>query len=168
MKRYLKIMLFCLSILTNLSVQAQNNTELESTMIDSYFKDYSGQPKYKVTTMNERMIQHSNEIGMWTHPAFAKVMKQVRLYKFLNFHSSPQMSSEIVNKLVTAVRKDKLYDEYYRSSQNGAVSTLIFTKGKKPITEITYITIDSKHMHISCFVGNSIDIESIRTLAPNK
>jgi len=168
MTRYLRTIIFLLFILIGLNAPAQNKTETEITMIDLYFKEYSSQPKYKVITMNERMIQHSNETGMWTHPAFAKVMKQVTLYRFVNFDSSPEMSSKIVDKLSAAVKKDKRYDEYYRSSTKGAVSTLIYTKGKKTITEITYITIDSKHMHISCFVGNSIDLENIRTLAPNK
>jgi hypothetical protein len=168
MKRYLFHIIFLQVMLVGSTAQAQNQAEPRITMIDLYFNNYFNQPKYKVTTMNERMIEHSNEIGMWTHPAFAKVMKQVRLYKFLNFNSSPKLSAEIVSKLSAAVRKDKLYEEYYRSSMSGAVSTLIYTRGEKRITEITYITIDSKQLHISCFVGNNIDIESIRTLAPKQ
>jgi hypothetical protein len=168
MKRYRFHIIFLLVMLMGSIAQAQHKTDPGITMIDVYFSNYSNLPKYKVTTMNERMIEHSNKVGMWTHPAFARIMKQVKLYKFLNFDSSVKLSAEIVSKLSAAVKKDKLYEEYYRASMSGAVSTLIYTKGVQRITEITYITIDSKHMHISCFVGDNIDIESIRTLAPKQ
>jgi hypothetical protein len=106
---------------------------------------------------------------MWSHPSIARIMKQVKVYKYLNFNSSTQHSEEIVNQLDQAVSKGNLYKEYFRWELNDRTSSVIYTRGKENIvTEVVYFTISAKQIHVSCYVGDNIDLESIRSLVSNK
>jgi len=139
------------------------------TMIDLYFKRYSGEPGYEVNTMGEAMVKRTNEIGMWTNPSIARIMKQVKTYKYLNFDSSPEHSREIVAQVDAAVKKGNLYKEYFRWELNNTTSSIIYTHGSSSkITELAYVTISKKQISVSCFVGDNIDMESIRSLVLNK
>ncbi len=143
-------------------------TSKVETMIDLYFKRYSAQPKYEINTMGEAMVKRTNEMGMWTHPGIARIMKQVKTYKYLNFNSSPKYLQEVVAQVDAAVKKDGLFKEYFRWELNDVISTVIYIKGDKKITELDYITINKEHISVSCFIGEDIDMESIRSLATNK
>ena len=146
--------------------KADGQTE---TMIDLYFKRYSGEPGYEVNTMGEAMVKRTNEIGMWTHPSIARIMKQVKTYKYLNFDSSPEHSGEIVAQVDAVVKKGNLYKEYFRWELNGTTLSIIYTHGSSSkITELDYVTISKKQISVSCFVGDNIDMESIRSLVLNK
>jgi hypothetical protein len=139
------------------------------TMIDLYFSRYSDEPKYEVNTMGEAMVKRTNEMRMWSHPSIARIMKQVKVYKYLNFNSSAEHSEEIVNQIDKAVNKDNLYKEYFRWELNDRTSSVIYTRGKESIvTEVVYFTISAKKIHVSCYVGDNIDLESIRSLVSNK
>ncbi|NRF37718.1 DUF4252 domain-containing protein [Pedobacter foliorum] len=139
------------------------------TMIDLYFSRYSDEPKYEVNTMGEAMVKRTNEMHMWSHPSIARIMKQVKVYKYLNFNSSPQHSEEIVNQIDKAVNKDNWYKEYFKWELNDRTSSVIYTRGKENmVTEVVYFTISAKKIHVSCYVGDNIDMESIRSLVLNK
>lgn len=138
------------------------------TMIGLYFKPYSAEPKYQINTMGEAMVKRTNEMGMWTHPSIARIMKQVKTYQSLNFNGTPENLQKIVNQIDAAVKKNKVYQEYFRWEMNNTVSSVIYTRGDKKIIELDYITISKGHISVSCFVGDDIDMESIRSLVANK
>ncbi len=168
MKAFLFI---CLLLFTTAFSFGQNKATAgqTETMIDLYFKRYSGEPRYEVNTMGEAMVKRTNEIGMWTHPSIARIMKQVKTYKYLNFDSSPEHSREIVAQVDAAVKKGNLYKEYFRWELNDTTSSIIYTHGSSSnITELDYVTISKKQISVSCFVGDNIDMESIRSLVLNK
>jgi len=168
MKAFLFI---CLLLFTTAFSFGQNKATAgqTETMIDLYFKRYSGEPRYEVNTMGEAMVKRTNEIGMWTHPSIARIMKQVKTYKYLNFDSSPEHSREIVAQVDAAVKKGNLYKEYFRWELNDTTLSIIYTHGSSSnITELDYVTISKKQISVSCFVGDNIDMESIRSLVLNK
>jgi len=168
MKAFLFI---CLLLFTTAFSFGQNKAAAgqTETMIDLYFKRYSGEPGYEVNTMGEAMVKRTNEIGMWTNPSIARIMKQVKTYKYLNFDSSPEHSREILAQVDAAVKKGNLYKEYFRWELNDTTSSIIYTHGSSSnITELDYVTISKKQISVSCFVGDNIDMESIRSLVLNK
>lgn len=148
--------------------QEKTVTGKTETMIDLYFKRYSAESRYQVNTMGEAMVKRTNEMGMWTHPSIARIMKQVKMYKYLNFDASPDHLQEIISQIGAAVKKGNIYKEYFKWELNDNVSSVIYTKGDNKITELDYITINKGHISVGCFIGDDIDMESIRTLAANK
>jgi hypothetical protein len=164
------IIIYFSLLLSNISFSfaQQKSTDKVETMIDFYFKQYSAEPKYEINTMGEAMVKRTNEMGMWTHPSIARIMKQVKTYKYLNFNGTPENLQKIVNQLDAAVKKNNTYKEYFRWEMNNTISSVIYTKGDKKITELDYITINKGRISVSCFIGDNIDMESIRSLVANK
>ncbi|MFD2581370.1 hypothetical protein ACFSR6_02640 [Pedobacter vanadiisoli] len=154
--------------MVSFSYGQQKSAGNAETMIDLYFKSYSGESKYQINTMGEAMVKRTNEMGMWTHPSIARIMKQVKTYKYLNFNSSSENLQKIIAQVSTAVNKGNIYKEYFRWETNDVVSSVIYTKGDKKITELDYITLNKGHISVSCFIGDNIDMESIRSLVANK
>jgi hypothetical protein len=139
------------------------------TLIDLYFKPYSGEPKYEVNTMGEAMVKRTNEMGMWKHPAIARIMQQVKMYKYLNFNGESGHLQQVVAEVDAAMKKGSLYKEYFKWEMNNAVSSIIYTRSSgNKIIEVDYVTTSKSHLSVSCFVGDNINMESIRALAENK
>ena len=165
------IILFFSLLLTSISFSFGQDKPTDGkveTMIDLYFTRYATEPKYEINTMGEAMVKRTNEMGMWTHPSIARIMKQVKTYKYLNFNGSSEHLQEVAGQVDAALKKGALYKEYFRWEVNDTISSLIYTKGDKRITELDYITINKGHISVSCFIGDNIDMESIRSLAANK
>jgi hypothetical protein len=168
MKSIFKLLVLLTLLLTQSAFAQSAKTMADDTMIGRYFKAYEDQPKYRITTMSEQMVAQSNEMGMWKHPSIARIMKQVKSYQYLNFDAPADFTATVIKKLDAAVKKDRLYQEYFKWETNGTVSALIYTRGKTAITEVVYITLSPKRMHISCYLGNNISMESIKALAKNE
>ncbi|MCF0063208.1 DUF4252 domain-containing protein [Dyadobacter chenwenxiniae] len=140
--------------------------EPNQTFIDLYFKQYAGMPGYSVNTMGEAMVKRSNETGMWSHPSIARIMKQVKTYKYLSFDSSPEKSNQIISQLDTEMKKSSIYKEYYRWELNGKTSGIIYTRSNgNKITELVNVSVGKKNFLVSSFLGDNIDLESVRSLA---
>jgi hypothetical protein len=168
MKSIFKFIVLLTLLFTKAAYAQSTKTTADDTMIGRYFKAYANQPKYRITTMSEQMVAQSNEMGMWKHPSIARIMKQVKTYQYLNFDAPPAFSANVISRLDAAVKKDGLYQEYFNWETNGTVSALIYTRGKAAISEVVYITLGPKRIHISCYLGNNISMESIKALAKNE
>lgn len=134
-------------------------------MIDKYFRIYASQPGYEVQYMGEAMVKRSNETNVWKHPAISRIMKQVRAYKNLNIPVTPDLTNKIIQQLDQSIRKDKIYEEYYRYETNGKISFILYTRGNKIITEVVSISIQWGNMHVSSFMGDNIEMASIKALS---
>lgn len=146
---------------------AQDKAAKEQTFIDLYLKPYSSEAKYQVNTMGEAMVKRSNEMGMWTHPSIARIMKQVKLFKTLNFNTD--RTQEIIKQIAATTQKAHVYNEYFKWEMNGAVSSVIYTRNNgSKVVELVYLTANKRGVNVSCFIGDDIDLESIRSLAQNK
>lgn len=160
------VMLFTVSFSFGQDKRAASQNE---TFIDLYFKRYTAEPKFSVNTMGEAMVKRSNELGMWSHPSIARIMKQVKMYQYLSFDSSPEHSTEIIRQLDLTMKKSSIYKEYYRWELNGTTSGIIYTRSNgNKITELVNISVGKKNFLVSCFVGDNIDMESVRSLALGK
>jgi hypothetical protein len=146
--------------------QGKTGAEQNQSFIDLYFKQYSHMPRYTVNTMGEAMVKRSNETGMWTHPSIARIMKQVKTYKYLSFDSTPEFSGKLIGQLDEEIKKSSIYKEYYRWELNGVTSGVIYTRynGNK-ITELVNVSVGKKNLLVSSFLGDNIDLESVRSLA---
>lgn len=165
----LTLTIYLLLVSTAFTFGQKKSVSQTKTIIDLYFNRYADEPGYEVNTMGEAMVKRTNEMGMWSHPSIARIMKQVKVYKYLNFNSSPQHSEEIISQIEVAVNKDRLYKEYFKWELNDRTSSVIYTRGKENVvTEVVYLTISAKKMYVSCYVGDNIDMESIRSLVLNK
>lgn len=164
MKSTLLFILLCLSLSP---LFAQDKAAKEQTFIDLYLKPYSSEAKYQINTMGEAMVKRSNEMGMWTHPSIARIMKQVKLFKSLNFNTD--RTQQIVAQIEAAVQKATIYKEYFKWEANDTVSSIIYTRNSgSKVTELVYLTVNKKGINVSCFIGDDINLESIRSLAQNK
>jgi hypothetical protein len=163
-----RIVIIAVLLISVLRLNAQNR--IPKTMIDLYFTSYSHQPEYEVNTMGEDMIKNTLKIGMWTNPAFARIMRQIKTYQYVDFRSTAELNKKIINHITEENHTNHIYKEYFRWEMNGKVSSIIYTKGSdNDITEVVYLTIDSKdNVDVSCFVGDHISMESIEDLAKNK
>ena len=148
--------------------QEKISADQTQTLIDIYLKSFSGEPGYRVSGMSEEMMKHFNETGMWKNPNFARFMKQIKIYKTLHFQSSAESAQQIVGNADAAIKKDNLYKPYAMLKQNGATSYIYIRTTKNKITEIGYIVINQSGIGASSFVGDNIDIESIRSIFPDK
>ncbi|MDN5286000.1 MAG: hypothetical protein JWR38_2274 [Mucilaginibacter sp.] len=167
MKTYMILLCVILISVNNTYGQEKVVDSSNDTMIDKYFSGYSKQPGFEVKQMSEAMINRSNETGMWKHPAIARIMKQIRFYKYLDMPASQEFVTKVLDQVNQKVKKDHVYDEYFRWEQNGNTSVIIYTRGKKAITELVTVSIQWGNMHVSSFVGDAIDIESVKALTTN-
>ena len=146
--------------------QGKAEPEQSQTFIDLYFRQYADLPKYAVNTMGEAMVKRSNETGMWSHPSIARIMKQVKTYKYLSFDSPPEYSKKVINQLDDEMKKSSTYKEYYRWELNGVTSGIIYTRSNgNKITELVNVSVGKKKLLVSSFLGDDIDLESVRLLA---
>jgi len=135
-----------------------------NSMIDKYFTVYAKQPGYEVQLMGESMISRSNEMGMWKHPTIARIMKQVKYYKYLNIPVTTGTKLKMIERLNLEVQKDGLYHEYYKQEASDN-TIIIYTKGLKIVTELVLVSDQGNRLNVSCFFGNHIDMDSVRALA---
>jgi hypothetical protein len=138
------------------------------TLIDIYLKSFSGEPGYRVSGMSEDMLKRFNETGMWKNPNLARFMKQIKLYKSLHFQSSTENGRQIIGKIDAAIKKDRLYKPYAVLNQNGAISDIYIRTNGNKVIELAYVVINNSGIGASSYVGDNIEIESIRSLVPDK
>jgi len=105
------------------------------TMIDKYFSSYSKQPGFEVKQMSEAMINRSNETGMWKHPAIARIMKQIRFYKYLDMPASQEFVTKVTGSGKPKSKKRPWYTMNTSDGRKMAIHRLLFIPGKKAITE---------------------------------
>lgn len=163
MKRYILIILH-ISLSTVCFGQKQQTPPANNNMIDQYFAIYANQPGYEVQLMGESMIKRSNEMGMWKHPIVARIMKQIKYYRYLNMPVSKATKLKVIERLNADVNRDGIYEEYYRQEATDS-TIIIYTKGQKAITELVLVSSQGNNLNVSSFFGNQIDMESIRALA---
>jgi hypothetical protein len=168
----MKTILLCLCLLlfstSSLFSQDKASQDPTQTLIDIYFKSFSGEPGYRVSGMSEETMKHLNETGVWKNQNFAHFMKQIKIYQNLHFQSSGEPAQQIVSKLDAAIKKDNVYKQYAVLKQNGATSYIYTRTMSGKVTEIAYIVINQTGIGASSFAGDNIDIESIHSVFPEK
>lgn len=167
MKIYLLLICLTSIALTKTFAQVKKNNDSHHTMIDKYFNTFEKLSGYEVREMNELMIRRSNEDGMWKHPAISKLMKQITFYQYLDLPASPESIEKILGQVSQKIKQEGVYEEYFKWEKNGYTSVVIYTKGKKPITELVTIVMSPGNLHVSSFSAASIDITSIKALTVN-
>lgn len=162
------IILFILSLSFNLAFgQGNNSGKAEDSFVDAYFTSYAKMPGYNAQTMGEAMIKRLSGKGSWKHPSIARIMKQVKTYKNLSLPVSPQFTNTMIEQLDQDVRKDGRYDQYYRKVTGESI-VIIYTRGKPTIKEIAVVSVAWGHLTVSSFIGDQIDLESVRALSENR
>jgi len=164
------LIIFPLLFLTSVALaQVKVSANQTKTMIDLYFKPYLQEPGYQINTMGEAMIKSTIDMGNYSNPSVARIMKQIKTFKYLIFESLPDHSKEIFSKVEANIARDKQYKEYFRSEQNDSAITFIYTResGNK-IIELATVSISKRSFTVNCFNGENINLESIRLLTLNK
>jgi len=131
-------------------------------MIDRYFSSYRDRIKFK-STLGEKMIKRSIEMGMFKNQDLVRIMNRVKTYKSLIINYTPSESQKIISGIAAEIKKDHSYEEYYRYDNNKENSYIIYTRGGQVIRELVVIEINN-HLNITCFLGDHIDMNAIREL----
>lgn len=162
------IILLLLSLSFNLAFgQEKNSGKADDSFVDAYFTTYAKMPGYDAQMMGEAMVKRLNDKEAWKHPSIARIMKQVKTYKNLSMPVTPEFTSSMLEQLDQQVKKDQRYDQYYRKVTANSV-VIIYTRGKQLIKEIAVVSIAWGRLTVSSFIGDQIDLESVRALSENR
>lgn len=156
--------IFFTSLLLLLTIVSfgQQTKDVTDNFIDKYLKSYTDRTKSS-STMGEKMIKRSIELGLYKNEGFVRVMKQVKTFKTVRLSISATEGKKIMEDVGAKAEKDHLYDEYYSSDYDGKSSYIIYTRGGKIVKELVVIEI-SNYLSVTCYIGDHIDLDAIRQM----